>query len=117
MVSLEEIEKNDFNLNIPRYIDNTDKEDIQDIFGHLHGLIPKKDICDIEELKIFKNLENALFEELSEDYCRLKINIEELRDVIENSEEVKTFKDNILDIFDKWCTEKISFLTSIHKNI
>lgn len=117
MVSLEEIEKNDFNLNIPRYIDNTDKEDIQDIFGHLHGLIPKKDICDIEELKIFKNLENALFEELSEDYCRLKINIEELGDVIENSEEVKTFKDNILDIFDKWCTEKISFLRSIHKNI
>ena len=37
MVSVAEIEKNDFNLNLPRYIDSRQAEDIQDIAGHLQG--------------------------------------------------------------------------------
>ena len=45
MVSLDEIEhKNDYNLNIPRYIDSQEAEDIQDIDGHLRGGIPARDI-------------------------------------------------------------------------
>ena len=40
MVSLDEIEKNDFNLNLPRYIDSQTPEDMQDIDGHLQGGIP-----------------------------------------------------------------------------
>ena len=39
-----EIEKNDFNLNITRYIDSSDPVDIQDIYAHLHGGIPASDI-------------------------------------------------------------------------
>src|SRR5438034_2123220 len=44
MVSLEEIEKNEFNLNLPRYIDIQTPEDLQDIGGHLQGGIPIADI-------------------------------------------------------------------------
>ena len=44
MVSLSEIEKNDFNLNLPRYIDSQIPEDIQDIEGHLQGGIPAADV-------------------------------------------------------------------------
>ncbi|MEI2762263.1 MAG: hypothetical protein V9E95_08495 [Methanothrix soehngenii] len=40
MVRLDEIEGNEFNLNIPRYIDSQQAEDIQDIAGHLQGGIP-----------------------------------------------------------------------------
>jgi hypothetical protein len=36
--------KNDFNLNLPRYIDSTEPEDLQDIDGHLRGGIPDRDI-------------------------------------------------------------------------
>jgi hypothetical protein len=36
--------KNDFNLNLPRYIDSTEPEDLQDIAGHLRGGIPNRDI-------------------------------------------------------------------------
>jgi type I restriction enzyme M protein len=39
-VPLAEIEANDFNLNIPRYIDSSEPEDLQDIEAHLHGGIP-----------------------------------------------------------------------------
>ena len=44
MVSFEEIERNEFNLNLPRYIDSQTPEDIQDIEGHLKGGIPAADI-------------------------------------------------------------------------
>ena len=44
MVSLEEIEKSDFNLNLPRYIDSQTPEDLQDIAGHLQGGIPVADV-------------------------------------------------------------------------
>lgn len=46
MVPIEEIasDKNDYNLNLPRYIDSTEPEDIQDIDGHLRGGIPDRDL-------------------------------------------------------------------------
>ena len=61
-VSLAEIEKNDFNLNLPRYIDSQVPEDRQDIEGHLKGGIP---VADVEALKpywdICPSLKSALF--------------------------------------------------------
>ena len=46
MVPVAEISdaKNDFNLNLPRYIDSTEAEDLQDITGHLRGGIPERDL-------------------------------------------------------------------------
>ena len=45
MVGFDEIEKNDFNLNLPRYIDSSQTEDRQDIEGHLKGGIPVADVA------------------------------------------------------------------------
>ena len=52
MVPLSEIAdpKNDFNLNIPRYIDSSEPEDIQDLHAHLHGGIPERDIDALQRL-------------------------------------------------------------------
>ena len=52
MVPLAEISdpKNDYNLNIPRYIDSTEPEDLQDIDAHLRGGIPNRDIDALERL-------------------------------------------------------------------
>ena len=44
LVPFEEIEKNEFNLNLPRYIDASEPEDLQDIEGHLKGGIPLADV-------------------------------------------------------------------------
>src|SRR5437016_9955288 len=58
--------KNDYNLNLPRYIDSTEPEDVQDIDGHLRGGIPERDINDPLRLKpywkILPNVHAALFE-------------------------------------------------------
>ena len=116
MVSLDEIEKNDYNLNIPRYIDNTEEEDIQDIYAHLHGGIPKRDIDKIEGLKFFRKLKKSLFEEKEKDYYRLKIDIDQLQEFVEKGDEVKTFKSNALDVFKQWINTKILLLESINKD-
>lgn len=44
LIPVAEIEANDFNLNLPRYIDSSDAEDLQDIAAHLNGGIPHHDI-------------------------------------------------------------------------
>ena len=48
MVGVDEIEKNEFNLNLPRYIDSSEPEDLQDIDGHLRGGIPVADVDALE---------------------------------------------------------------------
>ena len=62
MVSIEEIEKNEFNLNLPRYIDSQTPEDLQDIAGHLQGGIPDRDIDALEKYwNVCPSLKAALF--------------------------------------------------------
>ena len=64
MVSLAEIgdPKNDFNLNLPRYIDSTEPEDLQDIDGHLRGGIPNRDIDALEHYwQVFPGVRATLF--------------------------------------------------------
>ena len=65
MVPLAEIAdpKNDFNLNLPRYIDSTEPEDLQDIDGHLRGGIPERDIDALGAYwKVLPGVRAALFE-------------------------------------------------------
>lgn len=62
MVPLEEIEKNDFNLNLPRYIDSQQAEDLQDIAGHLQGGIPEADVQSLDRYwAVCPKLQKSLF--------------------------------------------------------
>src|SRR5450830_1311153 len=62
MVPLAEVEANDFNLNLPRYIDSTEPEDLQDIEAHLKGGIPKPDIDGLAAYwQVFPNVRRELF--------------------------------------------------------
>jgi type I restriction enzyme M protein len=62
MVSVEEIEKNEFNLNLPRYIDSQQAEDIQNIEGHLKGGIPAADVEALDRYwAVCPNLRKTLF--------------------------------------------------------
>ena len=71
-VSFEEIEKNDYNLNLPRYIDNRAAEDVQDIEAHLRGGIPQHDADAFERYwKICPKLRDDLFHPLRKGYLRL----------------------------------------------
>lgn len=63
VVSREEIRQNEYNLNIPRYVDSTEKAESWDIYASMFGGIPA---CELDELssywKAFPNLKKALYE-------------------------------------------------------
>ncbi len=74
MVSVEEIEKNDFNLNLPRYIDSQTPEDRQDLEGHLKGGIPLADVDALERYwTICSQLRQTLFKECRPGYLSLAV--------------------------------------------
>ncbi|MFZ2452193.1 MAG: type I restriction-modification system subunit M [Methylovulum miyakonense] len=74
MVGFEEIEKNEFNLNLPRYIDSQEPEDQQDIEGHLRGGIPVADIDALQRYwAVCPNLKTALFKDNRPGYLDLAV--------------------------------------------
>lgn len=74
MVPFEEIEKNEFNLNLPRYIDNEKVEDREDIEGHLKGGIPQFDIDELQSYwKVCPGLRATLFRPLRSEHVALAV--------------------------------------------
>jgi type I restriction enzyme M protein len=84
MVALSEIEGNDYNLNIPRYIDSSEPEDLQDIEGHLKGGIPNADIDALAHYwQVFPTLQQQLFEASPRPgYRQMKVQISEIKPII-----------------------------------
>src|SRR6266853_6391803 len=72
MVPFAEIEKNEFNLNLPRYIDSQTPEDVQDIAGHLQGGIPVADVDALQRYWIVcPQLRHTLFKDRRPGYLDL----------------------------------------------
>ncbi len=106
MVPLAEISdpKNDFNLNIPRYIDSTEPEDLQDIDGHLCGGIPGRDVDALADYwQVFPSVRQLLFESAGRPgYSRLKLPVNDLKTAIFGHAEFTAFNDSITVLFTKW---------------
>lgn len=115
MVSVTEIENNEFNLNIPRYIDSMEKEDIQDIEAHLLGDIPNTDINEMEKYwKVFPNLKNALFsKDTRANYSALKVTEEDIRKTIFEHPEFVSFTDKMAALFASWKNATTNYLKSL----
>jgi type I restriction enzyme M protein len=106
MVPLSEISdpKNDFNLNLPRYIDSTEPEDLQDIDGHLRGGIPDRDIDALGRYwQVFPAVRPLLFGSAGRPgYSRLKLPAAEIKAAIFGHEEFAAFNASVSAIFAKW---------------
>jgi type I restriction enzyme M protein len=104
MVSVMEIEKNEFNLNIPRYIDSQEAEDIQDIEAHLKGDIPTQDIEDLQNYwSVYPSLRTSLFgESKRKGYSMLKIAQEEIKQTIFSHPEFTKYAKTIETTFATW---------------
>jgi type I restriction enzyme M protein len=104
MVSVVEIEKNEFNLNIPRYIDSQEAEDIQDIEAHLKGDIPTQDIEDLQNYwSVYPTLRTSLFgESKRKGYSTLKIAQEEIKNTIFSHPEFIAYAKTMEATFTTW---------------
>jgi len=107
MISVSEIEKNDFNLNIPRYIDNSEPEDLQDIEAHLLGGIPQVDIDELQSYwQHFPQLKNTLFKVANrEHYLNLQIDVQAIKQSIFTHPEFKQFIEQMDQVFSRWQKE------------
>lgn len=89
VVSKDEIRSNDYNLNIPRYVDSSETESY-DIYATLNGGIPNNEIDELNSYwKAFPSLRNQLFTEKNSAYSIC--GIEDIKDVITNNSDVKLF--------------------------
>ncbi len=106
MVAFDEIAdaKNDYNLNLPRYIDSTEPEDIQDIEAHLRGGIPARDIeMFVRYWGVLPSVRDALFSPSSRaGYFDLKLKVEEVKPAIFGHAEFTAFVDGVNTTFARW---------------
>jgi len=104
MVSRAEIEANEYNLNLPRYIDTTEAEDVQDIAAHLQGGIPQRDIDDLARYwDVFPTLEHDLFEDNARPgYSELRVPAAEIKDAILAHPEFAAYTEAVSAIFAQW---------------
>lgn len=118
LVPAAEIETNDYNLNIPRYIDSTEAEDAQDIEAHLRGGIPDRDIEDLERYwRVLPDLKAALFAPADRPgYCRLKVPVGEIKPSIFGHAEFAAFHDQVSEQFAAWKQASRPRLTGIQRD-
>lgn len=143
LVPLAEIEANGFNLNLPRYIDSSEPEDLQDIEGHLKGGIPVRDVDGLSRYwQQMPGLRGALFSSsplsprgkgaggegdsirISEPapaytarsgYCYTRVPAGEVKATIFAHPEFLAFRNSVRALFETWKTANHGKLTGISK--
>ena len=120
MVPFDEIAdpKNDFNLNLPRYIDSTTPEDLQDIDGHLRGGIPDRDLDALAAYwLVLPTVRAALFESAGRPgYARVRLPITEVKSAILGHAEFVAFQKKATKHFDDWRAAATKHLTVFDKD-
>ena len=105
MVPRAEIESpaNDSNLNIPRYIDSSEPEDLHDLDAHLIGGIPNRDIDALGAWwDHFPSLRKALFKRNRKGYSTARIDARQVKSTILGHDEFQAYEKRVADIFDTW---------------
>ena len=107
--------KNDYNLNIPRYVDSQEEEDLQDIEAHLKGGIPNKDVKDLSRFWIVcPTLKNALFAASERaDYSFLKVEQQEIKHTIYENPDFTAYKTKVNSTFDNWKNKILPLLENL----
>jgi type I restriction enzyme M protein len=103
MVSVDEIEKNEFNLNLPRYIDSQQTEDLQDIEGHLKGGIPQADVEALQRYwDVCPKLRQTLFKANRSGYLDLAVEKSAIKTTIYEHPEFAAFIGRMNAHFATW---------------
>lgn len=95
--------RNDYNLNIPRYIDSSEPEDIQDLRAHLQGGIPDRDLDDLKLYwDAFPGLREQLFKPLREGYSELIDRTGDIESAVLGSTQYPAINASTANEVDRW---------------
>lgn len=118
VVPVSEIEAKEYNLNIPRYIDSQEDEDIQDINAHLNGGIPNIDIDALDNYwKVYPSLKQHLFAASRPGYSQLTIDKTAIKPAIFEHPEFKVYSKKIFKVFESWKAATIPLLKNMEPGI
>lgn len=110
--------KNAYNLNIPRYIDSSEPEDLQNLEAHLHGGIPMADVDSMEKYWThFPKLKKKLFSPLRDGYYKLNIDKNDVHSTVYADEEFSVYAEQIDAAFDSWRQEVDAGLRTIDDSV
>ena len=99
VVTREEIRNNEYNLNIPRYVDSSEKPESWDILATMAGGIPNAEIDELHAYwEAFPNLRNELFHSDGSPYSSLAV--ENVTDAIKGSTDIATFTKGFTTAFE-----------------
>jgi type I restriction enzyme M protein len=114
MVSFEEIERNEFNLNLPRYIDSQTPEDIQDIEGHLKGGVPAADVDALQHYwTVCPQLREVLFKPNRPGYVDLAVGKADIKSTIYEHTEFVAFIARMNAVFAEWRDKSAKMLRQL----
>jgi type I restriction enzyme M protein len=114
LVPVAEVEQNGFNLNLPRYIDTTDPEDLQDLEGHLRGGIPERDVEALGAWwSVLPGLREVLAEALRPSYLRLRVEPKSVKTTIFGHPAFAEFQARVRTHFAAWKAENKATLENI----
>ena len=120
MVPVAEISdpKNDYNLNLPRYIDSTEPEDLQDIDAHLRGGIPNRDVDSLDRYwQVIPGVRAALFKRGDRSgYSQLRVAAADIKTTIFGHDEFTTFNTAATKLFGKWKAANTTLLKGFAKD-
>lgn len=106
LVEIDEIAANEYNLNVPRYIDSSEPEDLYDLSAHLQGGIPNRDIDALEHYwQVFPSVRATLFKPEREGYSHALVEASQVKSTILAHQEFKDFATRSLLPFKKWIPE------------
>jgi type I restriction enzyme M protein len=97
--------KNDYNLNIPRYIDSSEPEDLQDLSAHLHGGIPDRDLDALQSYwDALPQLRSQIFTPNRTGYSELAIDVSAVQQAIFDAPGFQKLRDEATGIVGDWFT-------------
>lgn len=109
---------NDYNLNLPRYIDSSEPEDLHDLDAHLNGGIPNRDINALDAYwTVFPSIRSALFKGNGRaGYSDARVETYQVKPTILASPEFATFSERIKEVTDAWCKTHAPLLKGLKIN-
>ena len=94
---------NDFNLNLPRYIDSSEPEELHDLDAHLNGGIPNRDIDALGAWwEHFPSLRKALFKRNRKGYSKTRVDARQVKATILGHGEFEAYRKRVAEVFDAW---------------
>jgi type I restriction enzyme M protein len=119
IIPITEIEEKEFNLNIPRYIDSQDEEDLQDIAAHLLGGIPDADINALQGYwDVYETMRTDLFKKFDrKGYSQLKIESDKIKGTIFSHSEFAAYSKKVTTVFTKWKNTTVPELKNLKQGV